>query len=68
MCINTTETPVMRIADTPLEGVDEFCYLGSIITRNGGSVADICNRISKGRAAFGMLDKVLRSTHMYIQT
>uniref|UniRef100_A0A034VWX2 LINE-1 reverse transcriptase-like protein n=1 Tax=Bactrocera dorsalis TaxID=27457 RepID=A0A034VWX2_BACDO len=68
MRINTTETPNIQIAGTCLEEVDEFCYLGSIISKNGGSTADIRNRISKGRAAFGMLDKVWRSTHISIRT
>ncbi|XP_018799418.1 PREDICTED: uncharacterized protein LOC108975403 [Bactrocera latifrons] len=68
MSINTTETPNLQIAGPGLEEVDEFCYLGSIISKNGGSAADIRNRISKGHAAFGVLDKVWKSTHISIRT
>lgn len=29
-----TDVSNLQIAGTPLEGVEEFCYLGSVITKN----------------------------------
>lgn len=60
MCIDTTETLIPQIAARSLEKVDEFCHLGSIIKKNGGSAADIRNRLSK----VTLLDKVLRVIHI----
>ena len=44
---NDTETPV-KIVDTELPTVTSFKYLGSIFTSEGGSQADVNNRIRIG--------------------
>lgn len=74
--VNVAKTKFMRInpqvsRNQPLliEGeiideVENFCYLGSIIAKDGG--ADLCvdNRIQKARQAFGMLNGVWNSSHI----
>ena len=50
------------------EGVDSFCYLGSIIDRNGGTEADDKSRIGKAHAAFLALRKVWKIIEDEIET
>ena len=38
--------------------VNNFCYLGSIVSTNGGSDDDVTLRIAKARAAFHKLQKI----------
>jgi hypothetical protein len=41
-----------------LEEVEEFIYLGSIVNIEGGTDADVKNRINKARVIFNILGKV----------
>src|SRR6266481_4717514 len=60
--INTGKTKQMQIKDQrptsllldgePIETVDQFCYLGSKISPDGGTDLDIESRINKARGAF----------------
>ena len=43
----------VRLNGHPLEEVDAFCHLGSMIDRNGRTEGDIKLRIRKAKAAFG---------------
>ncbi|KAH7700623.1 reverse transcriptase [Aphelenchoides avenae] len=52
----------ITVAGEPLKESDHFCYLGSIITRDGNVRPDITQRLNKARAAFGMLQQCLWST------
>jgi hypothetical protein len=46
-----------------IEQISEFPYLGSIISKdNRGTDRDVEERIKKARGAFGMLNRVWRST------
>ena len=76
--INATKTKLMRI-DTKLddgvsvagervEEVDEFTYLGSIVSNKGGTDEDIQARIGKARQAFAMLRPIWRSTALTTKT
>jgi hypothetical protein len=52
--------PNLSIAGTPLEIVDRFTYLGSIITASSNVSDDINHRIVKARAAFASLRHIWR--------
>lgn len=58
---NTCNLPII-LNNTVIEEVNEFCYLGSIITTNSDSDSDIDSRIAKARQAFGMLSGIWRSS------
>ena len=60
----------MSIAGERIEEVDEFKYLGSIISKKGGTDEDIQARIAIGRArqTFAMLRPVWRSTALTTNT
>ncbi|PFX27744.1 putative uncharacterized transposon-derived protein F52C9.6 [Stylophora pistillata] len=76
--INAIKTKLMRIgtkrgdgvsvAGGQIEEVDEFTYLGSIVSKKGGTDEDIQARIRKARQAFAMLRPIWRSTALTIKT
>ena len=58
MKINAKRKQPIKIKDTNLEEVEEFTYLGSIVNIEGGTDADVKNRINKVRVIFNILEKV----------
>ena len=48
--------------------MDEFTYLGSIVSKKGGTDEDIQARIGKARQAFAMLRPIWRSTALTTKT
>lgn len=55
MRINTDNTNIIKIGTSTIEEVNEFCYLGSVLAKNGGTKEDISSRIAKARYAYGQL-------------
>ena len=53
--------PVKLINEDPLEEVDTFTYLGSIVDKEGGTEADVRARIGKARGAFVQLKNIWKS-------
>jgi len=51
--------PDVLVNDTPLNVVDKFCYLGSVLSQNVEINDDITRRISAASAAFGRLESRL---------
>ena len=76
--INATKTKLMRIgtkrsddvsvAGERVEEVDEFTYLGSIVSKKGVIEGDNQARIRKARHAFAMLGPKWRSTELTTKT
>lgn len=64
MRVNVNNQQPLTIDNKPIEDVQKFCYLGSIITVHGGTEEDIKQRISKARLAFGNLKDIWNSTHL----
>ena len=58
MKINAKRKQPIKIKDTNLEEVEEFTYLGSIVNIEGGTGADVKNRINKARVIVNILGKV----------
>lgn len=58
----------VKLNGQPLHEVDSFCYLGSMIDRNGGTEADIKSRIGKAHAAFTSLNKIWKSRDISVGT
>ena len=52
----------LRVGDQEVEEVDHFCYLGSMMTNDGGALEDVKARINKARQAFASLREVWRSS------
>ena len=76
--INATKTKLMRIGTKhgngvwvvggPIEEVDEFTYLGSIVSKKGGTDEYIQARIGKARQACAMLRPIWRPTALTTKT
>ena len=66
--IGTKRGDSVLIAGERVEEVDEFTYLGSIVSKQGGTDEDIQARIGKARQAFAMLKPVWRSTALTTRT
>jgi len=56
--IRMPNNDVLTLDNTSIENVEEFNYLGSIITNTGGIEVDVQNRIIKARRAFGILNPI----------
>ncbi|MEE4247398.1 MAG: reverse transcriptase domain-containing protein [Kangiellaceae bacterium] len=66
--INTTSTEPVTLEDKPLEEIESFTYLGSIINQQGGTDADVKTRIGKARAAFITLRNIWKSRQITTRT
>ena len=56
----------MEVNGTTLEQVDNFKYLGTLITVDAKSETEIKNRINMAKAKFSMMAKVLTSRKLSI--
>ena len=52
---------VIMIAGQGIADVDEFTYLGATVCKEGGSMKDLKNRLSKARSAFVRLNRIWRT-------
>ena len=76
--VNSQKTKVMRINSRyddriyidgeEVEDVDKFVYLGATLTKSGGGMGDMENRISKGRNAYRQLSKMWNSNKIISTT
>ena len=75
--ININKTEVMRVKYNRQEAIqlqgkeikeaDSFTYLGSVVSKDGGTEEDIRNRINKARHAFNTLRPIWRATFLSLQ-
>jgi hypothetical protein len=68
MRTNTTQTDQLTIRDAEVENVEQFTYLGSIISTTGRTDEDIKARKRKAQQTFAMLKLVWRSTTLRTST
>lgn len=68
MRININNEQRLFVQNQPLDDVELFCYLGSILDKSGGSKADISSRINKARQSFGQLKSVWNSSYISRRT
>jgi hypothetical protein len=62
MKIGTERRDSITVRGEPVDDVERFCYLGSVVTREGGTEADIKARLGKARQAFGRLTPIWKSS------
>ena len=62
MRVNNKQQDPVRLHQEDIKEVDKFVYLGSIISKDGGTDEDIKCRINKARYAFNTLRPIWRST------
>src|SRR5579871_6002493 len=68
--INTKKTQIMTnsnnqqaviVGNQTLENIEQFTYLGSVVSLQGGTEEDIKSRLNKARAAFAMMKPIWKS-------
>jgi hypothetical protein len=64
---NITDTG-LQLGEEEIEEVKEFVYLGSIISKRGGSDEDITARIKKAKATFSQLSPIWKSKQISLNT
>ena len=68
MRINTNNKEPILLGNEPLQDVETFTYLGSIINRKGGTEEDIKTRIQKARGAFITLKNIWKTGQIKTKT
>jgi len=58
----------VQVAAENVDLVDEFIYLGSLISHDGGSEAEILRRIGISRECFSLLEKNIWRSHILTDT
>ena len=66
--IGTENLNTIDLEGTPLEEVDSFIYLGSIVDKKGGTEADVKARVGKARSAFTQLKNIWKSGKISLRT
>ena len=62
MCVNSGASRPINIDGEPLEHIQEFTYLGSVINTDNSAQKDIkAYRLNKARCAFTKLKKIWKS-------
>ena len=56
------------LRDESIEDVESFVYLGSKVTKDGGTTQDVAQRIQKANGAFVQLYPVWRNNNISITT
>ena len=56
--VNILEEGRIQIEETELKEVEKFVYLGSYLSKTGGSKEDMQNRIAKAQFAFRNLNNI----------
>ena len=67
MTINIPVEPVV-LNEEPLEEVEDFTYLGSILSKDNGAGKDIKARLNKGRSAFAQLQPIWKANNYSLRT
>ena len=68
MGINTTPTAPVTFNGEPLEFVEDFTYLGSLISKDNGAPKDIKARLGKAHCAFTKLQNIWKSSQFTSKT
>jgi hypothetical protein len=61
MRINEEITEGFEIEGEPVEELAAFCYIESMVTKDGGAETDVNIRINKAKGAFALLRPLWRS-------
>src|SRR6218665_1895707 len=72
LAINPDKTKVMKIrkwqGTDRIEEVEDFCYLGSVMSSNSNCDKEIKTHMGKANAVFGRLEKIWKSNGCSIDT
>ena len=66
--LGISEDKRMTFGNEKIDQVGSFTYLGSIISKDGGSSKDVKSRIAKAQGVFSQLKKVCKNRKISLQT
>ena len=64
MRVNNNRQEAIQLQGKEIKEADSFTYLGSVVSKDGGTDEDIRNRINKARHAFNTLRPIWRATSL----
>ena len=67
MRVNNNRQEAIQLQGKEIKEADSFTYLGSVVSKDGGTDEDIRNRINKARHAFNTLRPIWRATSLSLQ-
>jgi len=68
MCVNSGASRSSNIDVKPQEHIEEFTYLGSVISTDNGAQKDIKVGLNKARCAFSRLKSIRKSKQYSLKT
>ena len=68
MRVNSTRDAAIMLEGQPIDDVESFTYLGSVVSRTGGSDEDVKVRIGKARHAYNTLGPVWNNRNIRTKT
>ena len=66
--LGTSEDEQVTLGNEKIDQVGSFSYLGSIISKDGGSSEDVKSRIAKAQGVFSQLKKVWKNRNISLHT
>ena len=66
--LKTNNNQNLKVDNEPIEEVEQFVYLGSVITTTGGTTEDVDARIKKAKGAFAQLSKLWNARDISLRT
>jgi hypothetical protein len=61
LTVNVKRKVNIQVNDETMEEVEQFTYLGSVVSKDGGTQVDIQSRMGKARGVFARLNPIWRS-------
>ena len=62
--INNRQNEILKLGEREIEEVQHFTYLGSVVSKGGGTEEDVNSRIRKARHAFIILRNIWKSSNI----
>ena len=67
MRVNNNRQEAIQLQGKEIKKADSFTYLGSVVSKDGGTDEDIRNRVNDARHAFNILRPIWRATSLLLQ-
>ena len=61
MKVKTVSPDTVRLTNGPIDEVEQFTYLGSVVSTTGGTDQDVEARLGKARSTFQAMDRLRKS-------
>lgn len=66
LCTTGHDALLICIIGKKIKGVEQFLYLGSVVSTNAGTKVYVARRIDSGKSAFSVLSKLWKGNYVLI--